>query len=233
MTTGAVSGLTLVTSQLPAVRKTGSMGPGHTASDRAGPEPRTGDPTASTLPESSHGCDGENELDADVTWLEAGGGQGNRARCRHCCFRGKTQPASCFCPPHPSTSPRKNGHRSGLEVCPDKPTMSAGKAKARGVPWSRGVTPAGTGGPSPSPRRPCPCAPTSIPGSSCLHQPSTPLTRRPRLPRWPASLPLWCRLSKAPLETRQLCGCPSPHSWGLGGHALLPAPLPTHHAKWH
>lgn len=113
--TGAVSSLTLVTFQLPAVRKTGSMGPGHTASDKAGTEPRTGDPTASMLLESSHGCDGENELDADITWLEAEGtwwGPGPAEGIEPdadtaASAVGKTQPASCFCPPRPSMSPRK------------------------------------------------------------------------------------------------------------------------------
>lgn len=115
VTTGAVSGLTLVTSRLPAVRKTGSMGPGHTTRDRARPEPRTGDPTASMLPESSHGRDGENELDADITWLEAGGtwrGPGAAKGIEPdadtaASAAGKTQPASRFCPPRPLMSPRK------------------------------------------------------------------------------------------------------------------------------
>lgn len=38
--------------------------------------------------------------------------------------------------------------------------MAAGKAKAGGVPWSCGVTPAGTEGHSPRSRRPCSCAPS-------------------------------------------------------------------------
>lgn len=59
--------------------------------------------------------------------------------------------------------------------------MAAGKAKAGGVPWSCGVTPAGTEVILPGPDAPA-HVPPSIPGSSCLHQPSVPVTQRPHLP---------------------------------------------------
>lgn len=44
--------------------------------------------------------------------------------------------------------------------------------------------------------------------------PLAPVTQRPYLPRWPASLPLWCHLLKAPLGDPRPCGCLSPRAEG-------------------